>query len=81
MLGFMGPSKLSSLLTTLANRTSLLQGGLWRKNEVAQNDGRVGRSLGTNISSQEQMPNFDLVGTPQKVDVRETRGVTRMMCF
>jgi hypothetical protein len=45
---------------------------MWRENEVAQDDGWAGRSLGTKISSWEQRPNFDLVGTLQKVVVCET---------
>jgi hypothetical protein len=53
---------------------------LWRENEVAQDDSRVGRSLGTNILSQEQGADFDLVGTSQKVVVRETREAARMTC-
>jgi hypothetical protein len=80
MLGFIGPVKLSSLVTNLSNHTSLLQGDLWRENEVAQDDGRVVRSLGTKISSREQGPNFDLVGTSWKVVVRETREATHMLC-
>jgi hypothetical protein len=36
---------------------------LWSENEVAQDDDRAGRSLGTKISSQEQGPDFELVGT------------------
>jgi hypothetical protein len=35
MSGFMGSGKPSSLVTTLSNCRSLLQGGLWRENEVA----------------------------------------------
>jgi hypothetical protein len=73
MSGFMGPDKPSNLVTTLSNYLSLLRGGLWRENEVAQDDGRVGRSLGTKISSREQRLDFDLVRTSQKVIVRETR--------
>jgi hypothetical protein len=72
MSGFMRLGKPSSLVTTLSNRTSLLQGGLWRENKVAQDDGRVERSLETKISSQEQGSNFDLVETSRKVVVRET---------
>jgi hypothetical protein len=72
MSGFMRLGKPSSLVTTLSNHTSLLQGGLWRENEVAQDDGRVERSLETKISSQEQGSNFDLVETSRKVVVRET---------
>jgi hypothetical protein len=49
MSGFMGPCKLSSLVTILSNRTSLDRGGLWRENVVAQDDGRVRRSLRTKI--------------------------------
>jgi hypothetical protein len=29
-VGFIGPGKPSSLVTTLSNYTSLLQGGLWK---------------------------------------------------
>jgi hypothetical protein len=76
MSGFMGPGKLSSLVTTLSNRPSLLRGGLWRDNEVAHDDGRAGRSLGTKISSREQRPDFNLVGTLWKVVVCETREAT-----
>jgi hypothetical protein len=72
MSDFMGPDKPSSLVTTLLNHPSLLRGGLWRENKVAQDDGRVGWSLGTKIPSWEQRPNFDLVRTLQKVIVRET---------
>jgi hypothetical protein len=71
MSSFMGPGKLSSLVTTLSNCPSLLQSGLWRENEVAQDDGWTGRSLGTKISSREQRSDFDLVGTSRKVVVRE----------
>jgi hypothetical protein len=78
MSGFMGPDKPSNLVTTLSNYLSLLRGGLWRENEVAQDDRRVGRSLGTKISSREQRPDFDLVRTSQKVIVRETREGTRV---
>jgi hypothetical protein len=53
---------------------------LWRENEVAQDDSRVGRSLGTNILSQEQGADFDLVGTSQKVVVCETREAARTTC-
>jgi hypothetical protein len=52
---------------------------MWRENEVAQDDGRVGRSLRAKTSSWEQGPDFDLVGTSWKVVVRETREAKRMM--
>jgi hypothetical protein len=80
MSGFMGPDKLSSLVTTLSNCPPLLRGCLRRENEVAQDDNRVGRSLETKISSWEQRPNFNLVRTLQKVVVCETREATRTMC-
>jgi hypothetical protein len=41
-------------------------------NEVAQDDGRVGRSLGIKISSWEQRSDFDLAETLWKVIVRGT---------
>jgi hypothetical protein len=68
----MGAAKPSSLITTLLNCPSLLLGGLWRENEIEQDDDRVQRSLGTKILSREQRPNFDIVGTLQKVIVCET---------
>jgi hypothetical protein len=77
----MGLGKLSSLVTTLSNHTSLLQGGLWRENEVAQNDGRAEWSLGTKILSREQGPDFNLVGTLRKVVVHETQEAARMICY
>jgi hypothetical protein len=80
MSGFMGPGKSSSLVTTLLNRTPCFKVVLWRENEVAQDDGWVGWSLGTKISSQEQGPNFDLVGTSRKVVVCETWEATCTMC-
>jgi hypothetical protein len=49
---------------------------LWRVNEVGQDNGRARESLGTKTSSREQGPNFDLVGTSQKIVVRETREAT-----
>jgi hypothetical protein len=63
MLGFMGPGKPSSLVTTLLNRNSLLQGDLLEGNEATQDDNRVGRSMGAKTSSWEQGPDLDLVGT------------------
>jgi hypothetical protein len=81
MSDFMGPGKLSSLVTTLSNRTSLLQGGLWRENEIAQDDDQAERSLGTKILSRKQGPDFDPVRTSRKVVVRETQAATRMMCY
>jgi hypothetical protein len=69
---FMGLSKSSMLVTTLLNRPSLLRGDLWRENEVAQDDGRVGRSLGIKILSREQRSDFDLAETLWKVIVRGT---------
>jgi hypothetical protein len=80
MLDFMGPDKPSSLVTTLSIHRSLLQGGLWRENKVAQDDDRARRSLGAKTSSWEQRPDFDLVGTSWMVVVRETRGVTCTTC-
>jgi hypothetical protein len=77
---FMGPGKPSMLVNTLLNRPSLLRGGLWRENEVVQDDGRAGRSLGIKISSREQRADFDLVQTLWKVVVRGTREAIRMMC-
>jgi hypothetical protein len=76
----MGPNRSSNLVTTLSNRTSLLQGGLWRENEVAQVDDRAGRLLGIKISSREQGPDFDLVGILRKVVVRETREAAHTTC-
>jgi hypothetical protein len=52
---------------------------MWRENEAAQDDGWVGQSLGAKTSSQEQGPDFDLVGTSRKVVVRETHRATCMM--
>jgi hypothetical protein len=54
---------------------------IWRKIEVAQDDGRVEGSLVTKISSREEGPDFDLVGTLRKVVVRKTRGATCMTCY
>jgi hypothetical protein len=51
-----------------------------RENEVAQDDCRVGRSLGTKISSREQGIDFDPVGTSRKVVICETREATRTTC-
>jgi hypothetical protein len=76
----MGPDKSSNLVTILSNRTSLLQCGLWRENEVAQDDDRGGRLLGIKISSREQGPDFDLVGILRKVVARDTRGAAHMTC-
>jgi hypothetical protein len=53
---------------------------LWRENEVAQDDSRVGRSLGTKTSSREQGPDFDIVGTLLKVVAREVRKTARATC-
>jgi hypothetical protein len=53
----------------------------WRENEPAQDDGWAGRLLGAKISSWEQRPDFDLVGTSQTVVVRETHGAVCMMCW
>jgi hypothetical protein len=72
MSGFMGLGKPSSLVTTLSNHPSLLRGDLWRENVVASDDDRAERSLGTKISSREQRPSFNLVGTLWKVIVHET---------
>jgi hypothetical protein len=52
----------------------------WKENEVAQDDGRAGRSLGAKTSSREQISDFDLVETLQTVVVRETHGAVHMTC-
>jgi hypothetical protein len=81
MSGFMGPYKLSSLVTTLSNHPPCFKVIMWRENEVAQDDGRAGRSLRTKFSSQEQRTNFDLVETLRKVVVRENREATHTTCW
>jgi hypothetical protein len=53
----------------------------WRENEVAQDEGRVRRSLGAETSSWDQGPNFDLIGTLRTVVVHGTPGATCMMCW
>jgi hypothetical protein len=50
----------------------------WRENEVAQDDGRAGQSLGAKTSSQEQGSGFDLVETSRTVVICETREATHM---
>jgi hypothetical protein len=45
-----------------------------RENEAAQDDGWARWSLGAKTSSQEQGPDFNLVGTSWTVVVRETHG-------
>jgi hypothetical protein len=78
ILGFMGPSKPSSLVTTLSNRTSLLWAG-YMEGEWGSLGWRLSRaSLGVKISSREQGSNFDLVGTSQMVVIRKTRGGSRV---
>jgi hypothetical protein len=77
---FFEPGKSSSLVTTLLNCTSLLQGGLlkgewdnpwwWPSRTIA----------GAKTSSREQGPRFDLVWTLRTVVVRETHGASRTMC-
>jgi hypothetical protein len=74
MSGFMKPGKSSSLVTTLSNHTLCFKVVCWRENEVTQDDGRAGRSLGGKTSSREEGPNFNLVGTLWTVVVRETHG-------
>jgi hypothetical protein len=48
---------------------------------AAQDDGRAGRSLGAKTSSQEQRPDFDLVGTLRVVVIHETCGAMRTICW
>jgi hypothetical protein len=71
MSGFMGPGKPSSLVTTLLNLTSLLQGGL-----VEGEWGSLGWRSGWTIAGMqdfiEQGSDFDLVATSRKVVLRET---------
>jgi hypothetical protein len=53
----------------------------WRENEAAQDDDWVERSLGAKTSSQEQGPDFDLVGISQTVIVHEAREAVRTTCW
>jgi hypothetical protein len=74
---FMGPYKLSSLVTILSNHTSLLQGGF----SVGQcSPGRAELWLGSKTSSWMQEPNFDLVETSWKVVVREFLETAHKTC-
>jgi hypothetical protein len=43
--GFMGSYKPSSFCICLVEQYPLLYGGCWREDEVAHDDGKVGRSL------------------------------------
>jgi hypothetical protein len=80
MSRFMGPGKSSSPVSTLSNCPSLLWGSLlegeWGSPEWQPNQAL----LGAKTSSREQRPDFDLVGTPPMVVIRETLGATRTMC-
>jgi hypothetical protein len=71
MSGFMGPDKPSSLVTTSSNHTSLLWGALL-EGQWGSLGWRLGwASLGAKTASQEQGPNFDLVGTSYIVVISE----------
>jgi hypothetical protein len=77
----MGPSKPISLVTTLLNRSRPALRWFSTGRMRHQDNGRVEPSLGANTSSQEQSPDFDLVGTSRTVVIRETCGATCMTCW
>jgi hypothetical protein len=79
-VGFMGPVKPSSPVTTLSNRSSF-EVVCWRENEVAQDDGWAGRLLGANTSSREHGPRFDLEGTSRTVVIHETWEAKHTTCW
>jgi hypothetical protein len=77
----MDSGKSSRLVTTLSNRTFMLQGGLLEE-EWGSSGQRLSRTI---AGGQDFIPGagarFDLVGTLQTVVVRETRETTRTMCW
>jgi hypothetical protein len=53
----------------------------WRENEASDDDDQARQLLGAKTSSLEQGPRFVLVGTSQRVVVRENREAKCMMCW